>query len=129
MSTQVRIRLHNEVYRRAKRLAQISNRKVEDVLAQAVELSLSPIGDGVQDYIPVSKLSDEDVLELSEMQMDAKQDRRFSRLLDKQQEGRLSTSEESELLGLMQNYQENLLRKAQALHEAVRRGLRDPLTP
>ena len=63
------------------------------------------------------------------MQMDAKEERRFSRLLNKQQAGKLSNSEGSELLALMQNYQEKLLRKAQALCEAVRRGLREPLTP
>jgi len=129
MSTQVRITLHDEVYRRAKRLAQMSNRKIEELLAQAIELSLSPVGAATDDYKPVSKLSDAEVLELSQMQMDAKQERRFSRLLNKQQAGKLSNSEGSELLALMQNYQEKLLRKAQALREAVRRGLREPLTP
>ena len=74
-------------------------------------------------------LTDAEVLELSEMQMDARQDRRFSKLLNKQQAGTLSSSEGSELLALIQNYQEKLLRKAQALREAVRRGVREPLTP
>jgi hypothetical protein len=129
MSTHVRIRLHDEVYRRAKRLARMSNRKIEDLLAQAIELSLSPIGAASRAYKPVSKLSDSEVLEVSEMQMNAKQERRFSRLLNMQQSGALSNSEESELVALMQNYQEGLLRKAQALREAVRRGLRAPLTP
>lgn len=123
MSTQVRITLHDEVYRRAKRLAQISNRNIEDLLAQAIELSLSPVGAATERYKPVSKLSDGEILKLSELQMDAKQDRRFSRLLNKQQAGKLSASEEPALLALMQNYQEKLLRKAQALREAVRRGL------
>jgi hypothetical protein len=98
-------------------------------LAQAIELSLSPVGAATDSYKPVSKLSDGEVLELSQMQMDAKEERRFSRLLNKQQAGKLSNSEGSELLALMQNYQEKLLRKAQALREAVRRGLREPLTP
>lgn len=129
MSTQVRITLHDEVYRRAKRLAQMSNRNIEDLLAQAIELSLSPVGAEAGNYKPVSKLSDGEVLELSEMQMAAKQDRRFSRLLNKQQSGTLRNNEEPELLALMLSYQENLLRKAQALREAVRRGLREPLTP
>jgi hypothetical protein len=129
MSTQVRITLHDEVYRRAKRLAQMSNRKIEELLAQAIELSLSPVGAATDIYKPVSKLSDAEVLELSQMQMDAKEERRFSRLLNKHQAGKLSNSEGSELLALMQNYQEKLLRKAQALREAVRRGLREPLTP
>ena len=129
MSTQVRITLHDEVYRRAKRLAQMSNRNIEELLAQAIELSLSSVGPATDTYRPVSKLSDAEVLELSQMQMDAKQERRFSRLLNKQQGGKLSNSEGSELLALMQNYQEKLLRKAQALREAVQRGLREPLIP
>jgi hypothetical protein len=37
--------------------------------------------------------------------------------------------ERSEMLALMQVYAEGLLRKAQALREAVRRGLREPLEP
>ena len=129
MSTEVRITLHDAVYRRAKRLAEVANRDIADLLAQAIELSLSPAGGASDVYKPVSKLSDNEVLELSKSQMDAKQDRRFSRLLDKQQAGTLRSSEEPELLALMQGYQEKLLRKAQALREAVRPGLREPLTP
>ena len=129
MSTEVRITLHDAVYRRAKRLAEVSNRNIGDLLAQAIELSLPPVGEANEDYKPVSQLPDREVLELSEMQMNAQQERRFRKLLNKQQAGRLSSVEESQLLALMQNYQEKLLRKAQALREAVRRGLRAPLTP
>lgn len=129
MGTEVRITLHDSVYRRAKRLAEVANRDIADLLAQAIELSLSPAGGASDVYKPVSKLTDIEVLELSKSEMDAKQDRRFSRLLDKQQAGTLRSSEEAELLALMQSYQEKLLRKAQALREAVCRGLREPLTP
>ena len=47
--------------------------------------------------------------------------------LQKQQERTLSAPEQAELVALMQVYQEGLLRKAQALREAVQRGLRAPL--
>jgi predicted transcriptional regulator len=50
MSTQVRITLRDEVYRRAKRLAQMSNRNIEELLAQAIELSLSPVGAATDNY-------------------------------------------------------------------------------
>jgi hypothetical protein len=129
MSTEVRITLHDAVYRRAKRLAKVSNRNVGELLAQAIELSLPPMSEMHEDYKPVSKLTDSEVLELSDIQMDGKEERRFSRLLNKQQAGTLSSTEESQLLALMQSYQEKLLRKAQALREAVRRGLREPLIP
>jgi hypothetical protein len=56
-------------------------------------------------------------------------DRRLSTLLHRQQAGKLSDMERSEMLALMQVYLDGLLRKAQALREAVRRGLREPLEP
>src|SRR5437868_13149342 len=129
MSTQVRITLQDEIYRRAKRLAEMSNREVEELLAQAIELSFSPVSESGGNYPTVSTMSEQEVIELSELQMEPRQDRRFGKLLDKQQAGTLNAREQSELLALMQFYQESLLRKAQALGEAVRRGLRQPLTP
>ena len=63
------------------------------------------------------------------LQMTPGQDRQLSTLLHRQQTGELSDMERSEMLALMQVYMEGLLRKAQALHEAVRRGLREPLEP
>lgn len=72
---------------------------------------------------PISTLSDQQVLELTELQMKSEEDRRLSELLDKQQAGILTKLEYSELQALMQIYQEGLLRKATALSEAVKRGL------
>jgi predicted DNA-binding protein len=129
MSTQVTLTLPDEVYRRAERLAQLSSREVADVLADTIELSLSPVGLKSEAVEPVSALSDEEVMALAELQLASDQDQRLSSLLDKQQAGTLIEAERSELLGLMQVYQESLLRKAQALREAVQRGLREPLEP
>jgi hypothetical protein len=129
MSTQVTVTLSNEGYRRAERLAQIMGRDIADVLADTIDLSLPPLSPPSEEVKPVSRLSDGEVLALTELQMDPIQDRRLSRLLDRQQAGVLSDAERSELLALLQVYQEGLLRKAQALHEAVRRGLREPLEP
>ena len=69
------------------------------------------------------------VLALSRLELPPTQDRRLSALLEQQQAGTLTDAERGELLTLMQAYQEGLLRKAQALQEAVRRGLREPLAP
>jgi hypothetical protein len=77
--------------------------------------------------IAVSELTDEEVLALSELQMEAAQDERSSLLLDKQQAGQLSEAEGLELRGFLHLYQDGLLLKAHALQEAVRRGLREPL--
>lgn len=127
MSTRVMVTLPDEVYRRARRLATLTSRDVADVLADTITLSFSSLSADSESVRPVSKLSDEEVLTLTELQMEPSQDRRLSVLLDRQQAGKLTATERSELLALMQVYQEGLLRKAQALHEAVRRGLQEPL--
>jgi hypothetical protein len=129
MSTRVVVTLPDDILRRAERLAQLTSRDVADVLADTIALSLSPLSPQQASIRPIMELSDEDVLELTELQMAPEQDRRLSMLLQKQQAGTLADTERSELLALMQLYQEGLLRKAQALHEAVRRGLRAPLEP
>ncbi len=127
MGTRVEIILPDEVYRRAERLAQLVSRNVAEVLADTLTLSLPSLSPQTEMVQPVTELSDAEVLTSTELQMTADQDRRLSTLLERQQAGQLSDSEGQELLALMQIYQEGLLRKAQALHEAVRRGLREPL--
>ncbi len=78
--------------------------------------------EGLENYsfIPLSviSLSDEEVLALTGLQMEPEQDQRLSELLYNQQAGILINSEHSELVFLMQVYQEKLLLKAQALREA-----------
>jgi hypothetical protein len=127
MSTQVMVTLPDQVYRRAATLARLSGQRVSDVLADTIALALPPLGPQADIAQPLSTLSDDQVLALADAQMEPAQDRQFSRLLNRQQAETLTEAERSELLVLMQIYQEMLLRKAQALHEAVRRGLREPL--
>jgi hypothetical protein len=129
MGMQVVIMLSDEVYRRAERLAQLIHCDVTAVLTDAIALSLPLLSLQPEAAKPVTELKDEEVLALTELQMEPDQDQRLSMLLDKQQAGKLSEEERAELLALMQLYQKGLLRKAQALHEAVRRGLRKPLEP
>lgn len=127
MSTQITLPLPDEVYRRVERLAQLANRDIADVLADAIQQSIPPVSLRTEVLEPVSILSDEQILSLTELQMEPEQDKRLSELLDGQQAGSLTESEQLELLTLMQIYQEGLLRKATALSEAVRRGLIEPL--
>ncbi len=129
MSIQVTVTLPDEVYQRAERLAQLTSRDIADVLADTIVLSLTPLTPQTKMFEPVTELSDEEILALTELQMTPDQDKRLSLLLDRQQAGELSGDERVELLALIQLYQEGLLRKAQALHEAVKRGLREPLEP
>lgn len=127
MTTRVVVTLQDEVYRRVERLAQLTSRDVADLLADTITLVLPPLDVSAESVQAVTSLSDEEVVELTELQMLPDQDRRLSTLLRKQQERTLSAPEQAELVTLMQVYQEGLLRKARALREAVQRGLHAPL--
>ena len=129
MSTQVTVTLPDEVYRSAVRLAQLARREVEDVLTDTLTLSLPSLHQDSDVIPPTETLSDADILALAALELPPAQDRRLSALLERQQANTLTDTERGELLTLMQAYHEGLLRKAQALQEAVRRGLREPLAP
>jgi hypothetical protein len=120
--------LSDDVYRRAESLALVTRRKVSEVLADTIEISLPAISGRPRLNRSIADLTDQRVLALTNLQMDPDQDSRLSVLLNKQQAGQLTEAERSELWALMQVYQEQLLQKAQALAEAVRRGLREPLS-
>jgi hypothetical protein len=127
MSTQITITLPDEVYQRAERFARLANRDIASVLVDTIQLSIPPIRADILDLEPISDLPDDQVLALTELQMEADQDVRLSELLDRQQAALLAEDERLELQALMQIYQEGLLRKATALSEAVKRGLKEPL--
>jgi hypothetical protein len=129
MGTQVTVTLPDDTCRRAEYLARLTGRDIADVLAETLDLSLQPLGVQHAADQPVAELSDADVLAIADSEMDPAQEGRFRELLEKQQAGPLTQEDRAALLALMQVYQEGLLRKAQALHEAVQRGLRPPLAP
>lgn len=129
MATRVVVTLQDDVYRRVERLARLTSRDVADLLADTITLVLPPLDVSAELGPAITSLSDEEVVQLTDLQMRPEQDRRLSALLQKQQAQALSAPEQAELVALMQVYQEGVLRKAQALHEAVRRGLRAPLEP
>jgi|GEM_PF-449528 hypothetical protein len=136
MSTQITLNLPDEIYKKAQHFAQLTNRNIVDVLTQVIILSLSPIAsqsaptETLENNF-VTYLSDEEVIALTESQMEPEQDQRLSELLYNQQAGTLTNSEHFELMALMQVYQKKLLLKATAFREAVRRGLQSlkPKTP
>ncbi len=129
MSAQVTVTLPDDTYRRAAYLARLTGRDIADILAETIDRSLYPLGAQHPTDRPVTHLSDEDVQAVADGLMDATHERQLSELLTKQQGGRMTDEDRTDLLALMQMYQDGLLRKAQALHEAVRRGLRPPLAP
>jgi hypothetical protein len=123
MSTEVTVTLPDDVFRRAEHLASLTHRDVEEVLADALRLSLAPIAAEAVSPPPVSSLADDEVVALANSRMKKAQDRRLVLLQRKLGAGALRDEERSEFQGLMHAYLDGLLRKAQALREAVRRGL------
>ena len=127
MTEQITLTLPSAVLQQAEILARRAGRPVGDLLAETIELSLQPLGETAPDELLPEAWSDEEILANADLQMPPAEDERLSDLLDRQQAGLLTTSERSELNALMGLYQRLLLRKAQGLREAVRRGIRGPL--
>jgi hypothetical protein len=127
MSAQITLTLSEDLLRRAEILARRVGRPVTDVLTETLDVSLKPLGATGDDSEPISAWTDEAVLALADVKMSATEDERLTDLLGRQKHGPMSPAEESELATLMNIYQDGLMRKAMALHEAVRRGLREPL--
>jgi hypothetical protein len=125
MGRRVTLELSNEILERAERLATLAQRDVTSVLTEAIAAVLPPVDLVSQENAPVKEPSDEQVLRLADLRLPAQQERRLSELLDRQQSGSQTQAERVELLSLMQVYEANWLRQA----EAVRRGPRDPLSP
>jgi hypothetical protein len=122
MSRVITLELSDELVARAERLAALSSRGIDEVLADAVAVALPPLGLN-STAGPIHDLPDHEVQKLTRLELPAETDARLSHLLQEQQAGTLSADGRAELLGLMQRYELGLLRKSEALAEAARRGL------
>jgi hypothetical protein len=129
MSTQVVVTLPDDLYAQAQHWAALTHREVPQLLTEALALVLTPIGAPPGDAPPIAILSDTEVLALTQVQMPPQQGHRLDHLLAKQGEATLTTPEQAEIFALIQVYQQLWVRQSEALAEAVRRGLRAPLTP
>lgn len=129
MSKQVCLTVPDEVMRRAEVLAGHFGRAVTEVLTDAIEAALDPLNLSSNVVGAMGDLPDAQVVQFAEGTMASAEDQRLSSLLDRRQTGVITLDERTELASLMQIYQEGLLRKAQGLSEAVRRGLRPPPAP
>ena len=129
MSTQVTLTLPDELYEHARHWAAIIQRDLSETLTEALTIALTPVHTSPELEQPVTSLSDEAVLALSKTQMDPTLGQRLGVLLEKQREARLTKIERSELLALIQVYEQLWIRQSEALVEAVQRGLRPPLEP
>lgn len=121
MGEQITIQVSDRVLRQAANVATQSHRRIEEVLADWLE--------SVMTEMPGEALSDEEVLELTELQLTMEQQAALSELLARNREDTLDAEGRRQLDELMRVYEHGLLRKAQALRVAVQRGLREPLQP
>ncbi len=123
MPTQVVLTLPDKLYHSAEQLAAGAQQPVQQVLTDVLSTAL---GRWIVTEPSVEALPDEAVLALCDSAMELRQSERLSELLAKQQAGSLTASEPPELWALARIYELGQLRKAQALAEAVKRGLRPP---
>ena len=128
MNTQLTLDLPREVAERAAQYAEYAKRDVAEIVTAALASTL-PSLDTLRQLRAVAKLSDRKVLALTKARMKPDADHRLSKLLDRQQAGKLNDLERAELAALMRAYETGLLRQSEALAEAVRRGLLPPLEP
>ena len=119
MTAQVTLSLSDVVIKNARSVAQRTHRPLEFVLSDWLDLAAAEL--------PASDLSDHDLIALCEWQLPPAEQAELSALLADNREGRLDIARRMRFDGLMNQYDRALLRKSQALREAVERRLRDPL--
>lgn len=119
MGEVVTLNLPEVVATRARQVASQTHRSIEDILVEW--LTYAP------NEPPVETLSDAAVLALCDSQLTEVQQSELDDLLNDQREGELTDVTHKRLDELMDVYRRGIVRKAQALQVAVRRGLRPPL--
>jgi hypothetical protein len=119
MTVKITVELPDELARRARDAATLARRPFEDMLVDWIERAASESS--------VEALPDDQLLTLCGAEMDAKQQQELGTLLAAQREGKLSNVDRGQLDDLMKIYRRGLVRKAQALQVAVKRGLKSPL--
>lgn len=118
---EITINLPERVLANLSVIAGRSHRGVDELIVEKIEHAFAIDAENLEKQI--SLCSDNEVLEIAQSQMTAKQDARLSDLLDKQGQESLAESEQKELWELMESSRLTTLKKAFALREISRRGL------
>jgi hypothetical protein len=125
MAEQVILNLPDRLAKQVHEVAELTQRKLEDVLIEWLDSYACAISDrGGLEEIVIVDLSDEQILKLCDLQMSNQEQTQMSLLLEKQRENTLQPGELEQLDGLLQGYRRGMVRKAEALKVAVGRGLR-----
>jgi hypothetical protein len=130
MTVEVTLTLPNTFLAQAQQWGGLQQRDVTIVLAEVlqklwplVDLMPEPLSDQV-----LFGLTDRQVEEMAALKLEQSQNERLGALQSKGKNLSLTELEEFELLMLIQVYRLGQLRKSEGLAEAVRRGLRAPLS-
>jgi hypothetical protein len=86
MSTEITLSLSEELVEQAELLAKRTGRKIDVVLNDVLQLSLSSVGSLTKDRESWADCEDEDVLSACELTFDEATEARFSELLERQRE-------------------------------------------
>ncbi len=121
------ISIPDELYEKARRVAEQTSRQVEEVIRTRLEDALdSPVYDLPDDETAELKamacLSDDALFGMMREQMQRTKQERMSGLIDKNSDGAISEAEYQELTALVEDGQRLMLRKAQAMRYLMDRG-------
>jgi hypothetical protein len=119
MEKTIILHIPKEILDRADSIAARTNRSLEDVLLELLDRGV--------EAMPVDTLSDEEVLALSNLQMEPTLDDELAELQFLSAEGSLDDKQKQRLEELMLIYRRGMVRKAEALKVAVERKLIPPL--
>lgn len=131
MTIPITINLPESLAASVERLGEATAREISDVLLDTLEIVLPTLDNLSEMSINsnIADISDEEVLELANLKMDVFQNQRLGELQAKGKNTGLTAGERYELLILMSLYQIGQLRKSEGLAEAVKRGIKTPLSP
>lgn len=118
---EVTINLPDKIFANVANVASKTHRRIDEVIAEKIEREFSLDVEELEKQIAVC--SDKEVVQLSELQVPEKQDKRLSFLLQKQGERSLTETEQKELWKLMELNRLTTLKKAFAMRELSRRNL------
>jgi hypothetical protein len=130
MAQTVTLELPQTIYLPAKRMAEVTNRSLEDLLVRALEASLPPL-DGLpselaEDLVELESLDNESLRQVMVSKVPTAQQRELDRLLRKNQAGTLTEQERQKLDQLQREADRVMLRKARAAVLLRFRGHRLP---
>lgn len=120
MNQEVTLKISDRIIRQARLAASQKDYQVEDVLSDWLESLFE------ENF--TEKLSDEEILALTKIQISPADQQRLSDLLFKNRENGLNEKERSELDLMIEISERNMVKKSEALRIAVERGLIEPLS-